>query len=364
MDNNQTAMKKLFIISFVFFAIQAKSQTFVNSITGTTNQVKTNVSTGNVTLSLPQNVHTAATPAFAGMTLTSASTATTLGITKTAADSYIVLTGVAPSVRFLNDVTGTTANALIGVATQINNYTQGTVAGDQVIINTKGPIVLAANATARANPIDFKLTNNGNTMIGNGTENGSKLQVNGTFSVATLATATNTDFAVSVDALGNFHKTTNTIAANILNISGLTTNYIPKYSGNSVFGNSLLFDNGTSVGIGTITPSSNYKLAVEGMIGARKIKVTQVTPWADYVFNDDYKLQSLPDLELFIKANKHLPEVPSAEQVEKEGIDLGDNQALLLKKIEELTLYMIEMKKELNVLKKQNEQLLLKEKMQ
>ena len=56
--------------------------------------------------------------------------------------------------------------------------------------------------------------------------------------------------------------------------------------------------------------------------------------------------------------------MPSAEQVEKEGIDLGDNQALLLKKIEELTLYMIEMKKELNVLKKQNEQLLLKEKIQ
>ena len=220
------------------------------------------------------------------------------------------------------------------------------------------------NTQCQCDSLFMKLTNNGNTMIGNGTENGSKLQVNGTFSVASLATATNTDFAVSVDALGNFHKTTNTIASNTLNISALTTNYIPKYSGNSVFGNSLLFDNGTSVGIGTITPSSNYKLAVEGMIGARKIKVTQVTPWADYVFNDDYKLQSLPDLELFIKSNKHLPEVPSAEQVEKEGIDLGDNQALLLKKIEELTLYMIEMKKELNVLKKQNEQLLLKEKIQ
>lgn len=364
MDNNRIAMKKTFIISLVLFAVNAKSQTFVNSITGTTNQVKTNVSTGNVTLSLPQNVHTAATPAFAGMTLTSSSTATTLGITKTAADSYIVLTGIAPSLRFLNDITGTTSNALIGVATQINHYTQGTVAGDQVIINTKGPIVLAANATARGNPIDFKLTNNGNTMIGNGTENGSKLQVNGTFSVASLATATNSDFTVSVDALGNFHKTTSTIASNTLNVSGLTANYVPKYSGNSAFVNSLIFDNGTSVGIGTITPSSNYKLAVEGMIGARKIKVTQVTPWADYVFNDDYKLLPLPDLELYIKANKHLPEVPSAVQVEKDGIDLGDNQSLLLKKIEELTLYMIEMKRELNALKKQNDDLHLKQKMQ
>jgi hypothetical protein len=64
--------------------------------------------------------------------------------------------------------------------------------------------------------------------------------------------------------------------------------------------------------------------------------------WSDYVFNDDYKLRSLSSLESFIKQNKHLPEVPSAKEVEEKGISVGDNQALLLKKIEELTLYVIE----------------------
>jgi hypothetical protein len=164
-----------------------------------------------------------------------------------------------------------------------------------------------------------------------------------------------------------------------------TANYVSKFTGTSTIANSLIYDNGTTVGIGTTTLDSAYKLAVEGTIGARKVKVTQAAPWADYVFNDDYKLRPLSEVENYIKTNKHLPEVPSAAQVAKEGIDVGDNQALLLKKIEELTLYMIEMKKnneriendneqtkkenellrkEFNVLKKQNELLLIKEKQQ
>jgi hypothetical protein len=106
-----------------------------------------------------------------------------------------------------------------------------------------------------------------------------------------------------------------------------------------------------NVGIGTTTPGP-YKLAVEGTMGARKIKVTQVTPWADYVFDNDYRLPTLTDIEKFIKGNKHLPEVPSAREVEKEGLDLGENQSLLLKKIEELTLYVIDLQKQVDELKK------------
>ncbi|SDX69216.1 hypothetical protein SAMN05444410_1274 [Hydrobacter penzbergensis] len=109
-----------------------------------------------------------------------------------------------------------------------------------------------------------------------------------------------------------------------------------------------------NIGIGTTTPGP-YKLAVEGILGARTIKVTQVNPWADYVFNEGYSLRPLSAVEQFIKANKHLPEVPSANEVAKDGIDLGDNQTLLLKKIEELTLYMIDLKKENQQLKKQVE---------
>ncbi len=109
-----------------------------------------------------------------------------------------------------------------------------------------------------------------------------------------------------------------------------------------------------NVGIGIISPSE--KLSVNGNISAKKIIATQ-TGWSDYVFNDDYKLRSLKEVESFIKKNKHLPEVPSAKEVEEKGISVGDNQALLLKKIEELTLYMIELKKETLALKKESRSL-------
>ncbi|RPD42832.1 hypothetical protein [Chitinophaga barathri] len=101
-----------------------------------------------------------------------------------------------------------------------------------------------------------------------------------------------------------------------------------------------------NVGIGTgINTPSMYKLAVEGAIGARKVKVMQGT-WADFVFHDDYKLPSLHEVESFVKTNKHLPGIPSEAEVIKEGVDVGEMNKLLLQKVEELTLYIIDLKKE------------------
>lgn len=105
-----------------------------------------------------------------------------------------------------------------------------------------------------------------------------------------------------------------------------------------------------NIGIGTTAPGQ-YKLAVEGTIGARKVKVTQ-SSWADYVFENNYKLPTLKEVELFIRQNKHLPGVPSAKEVGENGLDLGDNQAVLLKKIEELTLYILEQNKQIENLEK------------
>lgn len=114
--------------------------------------------------------------------------------------------------------------------------------------------------------------------------------------------------------------------------------------------------NGGNVGIGTTAFPADYKLAVNGTIGARKVKVTQET-WSDYVFDSSYQLQPLHQVEKFIQENRHLPEVPSAAEVKKEGVDLGDNQALLLKKIEELTLYIIQQNKKIDQLQSKVEKL-------
>ncbi|WP_374949937.1 hypothetical protein [Mucilaginibacter sp.] len=106
---------------------------------------------------------------------------------------------------------------------------------------------------------------------------------------------------------------------------------------------------GGNVGIGTGTPGT-FKLAVNGTIRAKEIKVE--TGWSDYVFYKNYNLLPLSKVSSFINANKHLPDVPSAAEVEANGIDLGKTNALLLKKIEELTLYLIDQNKELANLKK------------
>lgn len=114
-----------------------------------------------------------------------------------------------------------------------------------------------------------------------------------------------------------------------------------------------------NVGVGTIAPG-DYKLAVEGKLGARVIEV-KATSWADFVFDKNYKLRPLKEVEDSISTNKHLPGVPSEEQVKKYGINVAGMDALLLQKIEELTLYAIEQNKRLEAVEKENA--LLREKL-
>ena len=125
--------------------------------------------------------------------------------------------------------------------------------------------------------------------------------------------------------------------------------------------NRLMFDTDTSgaIYIGDrhdITNDDNfptmtgpYKLYVEGGILTEKVKVAMRdnTNWADYVFADNYNLQPLEEVEAFIKNNKHLPGIESADELVKNGLDLADMQAKQMQKIEELTLYTIEQDKKL-----------------
>jgi len=124
--------------------------------------------------------------------------------------------------------------------------------------------------------------------------------------------------------------------------------------GIAVNGNSI-FPNGT-VGINT-NNTQGYQLAVNGSAICTKLVVKQHNNWPDFVFDSSYHLQSLTKVEEFLKLNKHLPEMPSSKEVENSGVDVGETERLLLKKIEELTLYMIEVKKENTELKKRIENL-------
>jgi hypothetical protein len=108
------------------------------------------------------------------------------------------------------------------------------------------------------------------------------------------------------------------------------------------------------VGIGTYDPDAT--LAVNGTIHAKEVKVDLNVPGPDYVFNTDYKLTGLGELKAYIEKNHHLPEVPSADEMAKNGLSLGEMNTKLLKKVEELTLYLIEMKSEINALKKKTSQ--------
>src|SRR5690606_19073938 len=89
----------------------------------------------------------------------------------------------------------------------------------------------------------------------------------------------------------------------------------------------------------------NYNLFVYGGILTEEVRVILQEEWADYVFEEDYNLPTLQELEVFVKENKHLPNVPSAKEVKESGIELGEMAKIQQEKIEELTLYIIEQDK-------------------
>ena len=103
-----------------------------------------------------------------------------------------------------------------------------------------------------------------------------------------------------------------------------------------------------------MTYKGSGQTAITNTICAEEVRVSLsgAPCWPDYVFNENYQLQSLEEIEKFIKQNKHLPNLPTSEEVSKNGIELGVMNTILLQKIEELTLHLIQLKKENAEIKK------------
>jgi hypothetical protein len=116
----------------------------------------------------------------------------------------------------------------------------------------------------------------------------------------------------------------------------------------------MYLKNGGNVGIGTVNPQS--LLAVNGTITTKEVVVTNIG-WSDYVFKPGYRLLPLSEVATYVKEHHHLPEIPSEAEVKEKGVSLGDMQAKLLAKIEELTLHMIQTDERLTQADRRNSRL-------
>jgi len=150
--------------------------------------------------------------------------------------------------------------------------------------------------------------------------------------------------------------------SNVISVTTNTSSGGGVSSGNSPWiksgSNVSVATSSDNVAIGRSTVPNGYKLAVDGNIRTREVRVDQDN-WPDYVFDKDYDLPSLEEIQRYIKEKGHLPNIPSAKEVEQNGIELGEMNKLLLEKIEELTLYILDQERRIN--NQQKEIQLLKE---
>ncbi len=188
----------------------------------------------------------------------------------------------------------------------------------------------------------------------------------GNVGIGTTAPAYQLDVSSGGNALMrlNAGNASRLIFASASNTFGIGNNY---YMGgtfgirNETTNNDVLtIRNDGNVGIGTTSPCSTgaptgCKLSVNGAIQAKEVVVN--TGWSDYVFDPQYRLRPLSEVSAFVAEHKHLPGIPSEQEVQEKGVSVGEMQAKLLAKIEELTLHMIEADKRIRRLEQENQEL-------
>ncbi len=246
---------------------------------------------------------------------------------------FILKNGSTKSLHFRVDGNGNSyisnKNDFVGNGSSANGIM--TLVGQSALRLNTGSSGSSGNAGVER----IRITDNGRIGIGTSTPNAT-LDVNGNVISRVgyfgALNPTNTNSVVSLSWLNSVARIrvggNGAGAGNGLDIQGGADVSLLRVKGNG------------RVGIGTVNPS--HKLDVNGTIHAREVLVDLDFPGPDYVFEEDYNLTSLSELDQYLKDNKHLPEVPSAAEMKKEGVNMVEMDMLLLKKVEELTLHLIE----------------------
>lgn len=262
-------------------------------------------------------------------------------------------TGLSPrdTTRYITDIMTFTKDGDVGIGTtnpeqrlHVEGY--GCVSGNFGIGTT--------NPTKRLH-VQGDSYFNGNVGIGTSTPQ-SKLQIqDGVFSLAIgKATGQSLNYGttyIGFNAVRNNATQEWTLAGDGANNGG---SVIWTTVGGDIYFSSIPSTNGNSKTLTDAQVKSNIKihLTTGGILKTKDVLVTS-TNWPDFVFEKDYPLMSLQETEQFIKENKHLPEIPSAVEITENGVNLGEMNALLLKKVEELTLYILQQNSDIQTLKEE-----------
>ncbi len=233
-----------------------------------------------------------------------------------------------------------------------------------------GDIVEFRNLAEGANQTKMLIKANGNVGIGT-IEPKSKLDVNGAITIKKASNVDNASPAITLNVKDDFLYDGEYInhygfgfhgyqdGSTTGHYSNPTNTYLSGHFGIDFFTkgvNRMRISRGGIVSIGAVNRQEGYKLAVNGKIKAKEIKVE--TGWSDFVFEKQYNLPSLEQVENHIKEKGHLKDIPSAKEVSENGIFLGEMNSKLLQKIEELTLYTIAQEKKITQLESLNKKLI------
>ena len=213
-----------------------------------------------------------------------------------------------------------------------------------------------------------------NTFTGTGNNDGFKIQLTDNEAVLQqkesgfLKVLARNNSGIVIDSAGRVGIGTTPVANKALTINGnVGFTELANIIGDIQFVNNVKFLDSTSfvgsirignrlhtnklIATGSATIGNGFICSQNGQVKAKEIVVT-LEGWSDYVFDNGYRLMPLGELERYVNANKHLPNIPSAKEVENNGVNVGEMNALLLEKIEELTLYIIDLQKQIDELKK------------